>query len=602
VARDTDNSQQPRRHGNQRDKSEAPEDAVRLPADLAELSPSAVAVLQPFALWRRQEPTDQQVSLTRSVLAHLLRGLAAMPPPHAAESTSETTTRWLELAAALDSGDLSAARIAAHWLSEESRLHDLGDCSGVEVQLSSLYLASQSEDGETKLLALMDMVLALLPLTGPDAPRDSEAMAEFTLAAERGLERVLDRMRQAFWDGLHLPWHAIAADHMLAALQADVEAQGYWQGHGSRLRERIDNGLLRAAERGRARREASAARRRAAREAERRAADRSRIPGLLQERDADDAQQNAPEGPDAAAAPDRRTPFPGFDPRRLTENRNALGSRYEPLGQPMPVTLVPPLAEVMERLSSLAAEMPNARPVLDLVQREMALLGLGPARPLTLPPLLLVGPPGIGKTRLARRIAAVLGLGFAWQSAAASSDTRELSGTARGWSSTHPAWPVEQLVVLRTANPLLLIDEVDKASRDRRNGSMFDALLTYLERDTARSFEDPCVGGAVDLSLISWVLTANDRDGLPAPLRSRLHVAVMEPPEPEALPSLIATMRQDLAVELGLPDPRLLPELSAEQVALLQQDFGRHRDPRRIKRALRSLLALVALGTGEAAH
>jgi hypothetical protein len=268
----------------------------------------------------------------------------------------------------------------------------------------------------------------------------------------------------------------------------------------------------------------------------------------------------------------------------------------------MPVALVPPLAEVRDKISALAREMPNGRPVLDLVLRELALLTLGPARPLTLPPLLLVGPPGAGKTRLARRLAAALGLGFAWQSAAASSDTRELSGTARGWSSAHPAWPVEQLVRLRTANPLLLIDEIDKASGDRRNGSFFDGMLAHLERDTARQHMDPCVGGPVDLSHISWVLTANEMTGLPAPLRSRLHVVTMEPPAPGALPVLLGAMRQDLATELELPDPRLLPEPSAMEIDVLTEDFDRHRDARRIKRMLRSLLALSALGTAEALH
>jgi ATP-dependent Lon protease len=249
------------------------------------------------------------------------------------------------------------------------------------------------------------------------------------------------------------------------------------------------------------------------------------------------------------------------------------------------------LEEARVALAALVEEMPNTAAVLDLVLREIALLGVGPDRPLALPPILLVGSPGVGKTRLARRIAQVLGLGFGWTSAAGSADSREMSGTARGWSNGHAAWPVEQLVTLGTANPLLLVDEIDKASARRRNGSVLEALLVHLERDTARVFHDEYVGGPVNLSLISWMLTANDLDALPAPLRSRLHVARVEPPELSALPRIVATMCADLALELELPDPRLLPALGAAQTAMLEEDYARHRDPRRLKRAIRTMVA-----------
>lgn len=582
------------------DARAAPPQSAR-PPDLASLSPDELARLEPFALWRRADPTDVQREQTRAVLAHLLRGLAVQAPPEGDEGLADSTRRWTELAAAVDAGDPRAARLAAHWLNAGSHGGILHCGDGEDVQLSALALASWSDDVDVRLLASVDLILALLPRTGPRSPRGEQPGAHFTAWYEEALALQLDRLRELSDEARHLAWHMLSADLMLLALEADGDAQGYWAGHGSRARQLIDSALLRVADRIHSRREAAIQRRRA--EQEERDAEllgsARRSLGTVGRTE----NRPKPEPPTArASTPGAVVPFPGFEGRRLTESRNALASHYAPLGHAMPVALVPPLAEVREKISALAREMPNARPVLDLVLRELALLTLGPARPLTLPPLLLVGPPGVGKTRLARRLAAALGLGFAWQSAAASSDTRELSGTARGWSSAHPAWPVEQLVRLGQANPLLLIDEIDKASGDRRDGSVFDAMLTYLERDTARQHMDPCLGGPVDLSHISWILTANEMTGLPAPLRSRVHVVTMEPPVPDALPVLLSAMQHDLAAELDLPDSRLLPELSAMVIDLLTEDFARHRAPRRIKRALRTLLALSALSTAEAPH
>lgn len=586
--------------GRDTDRRAAPRPSAR-PPDLASLSPDDVVRLQPLALWRRAEPTDVQLEQTRVVLAHLLRLFAVQLSPEGDEGLADSTRRWAELAAALDGGDLRAARLAAHWLNEGARGAILHGGDGEDVQLSALALASWSDDVDVRLLASVDLILALLPRTGPRAPRGDEPGAHFTAWCEEALAGQLDRLRELSDEARHMSWHVLSADLMLLALEADGDAQGYWAGHGSRARHQLDTALLRATDRVRARRDAAALRRRAEQEER----DSDRLGSARRSREpftpTEDRAEPAPSD-EQASAPGTLVPFAGFEPRRLTENRNALALQYAPLGRAMPVALVPPLAEVREKISALAREMQNGQPVLDLVLRELALLTLGPARPLNLPPLLLVGPPGVGKTRLARRLGAVLGLGFAWQSAAASSDTRELSGTARGWASAHSAWPVEQLVRLRTANPLLLIDEVDKASHNRRSGSVFDAMLAYLERDTARRHMDPCIGGPVDLSHISWVLTANEIKGLPAPLRSRLHVVTMEPPSPDALPVLLSAMRQDLAAELDLPDPRLLPELSAMEIDMLTEDFARHRDPRRIKRTLRSLLALSALEKGEALH
>src|SRR3546814_19525014 len=85
-------------------------------------------------------------------------------------------------------------------------------------------------------------------------------------------------------------------------------------------------------------------------------------------------------------------------------------------------------------------------------------------------PCLVVGPPGCGKTRLARRIGQFTGTGSNLLSVGGSSDNRMLQGTARGWSSAEPSFPLLAIMRTEIANPLLIVDEIDKRSEERRVG------------------------------------------------------------------------------------------------------------------------------------
>ena len=288
-------------------------------------------------------------------------------------------------------------------------------------------------------------------------------------------------------------------------------------------------------------------------------------------------------------------PHPGYDASRFGDNRTAMAKRYQVLGTPLPLVAAPGRAEAERAIERLAAEMPNFADLLDWVRDQLALLRRTPGRAgLRLPPVLLVGPPGVGKTRMCRRLAEALNLPFGWMSLAGSSDSRELSGTARGWSSAHPAWPLDQLAQLHCANPLLLLDEVDKAGGSDANGRAHHTLLTLLEPGTAARYSDECLGGPVDLSRINWVLTANTRDGLPAPLRSRVRVVEVAPPSPHQVGPVIQTILAELAVEHGVADARLLPGISPAILAELRSAYAQHLDPRRLRRGLMQALALAA--------
>ena len=307
------------------------------------------------------------------------------------------------------------------------------------------------------------------------------------------------------------------------------------------------------------------------------------------------SSEDVEDADDRGSDPATLTPFPTYAPNHFSENRATIGSAYASLGRAMRLVTAPSRTRADAVLDGLAAEMPGYAELLDRIADHLALARRTSSTPvLRLPPLLLVGPPGIGKTTFLRRLAEVLDLPMSMTGLGGSTDSRELSGTARGWSSAHPAWPVVQLVRHRTANPLLVLDEIDKAGGGNTNGRAHDAVLGLLEPSTAARYEDPCLGGPIDLSAINWAMTANDISALPSPLRSRVVVVTVRPPAADQVHVLLRGMLRDIAAALGLADPRLLPALPAGFVVELSKSYATHLDPRRLRRGVERALALAA--------
>ena len=205
-------------------------------------------------------------------------------------------------------------------------------------------------------------------------------------------------------------------------------------------------------------------------------------------------------------------------------------------------------------------------------------------------PLLLVGPPGTGKSHLARLIAEASGCGHSVLSLAGVADASTVEGSPRAFTNTMPCFPALIMSQHRTGNPIAVIDEIEKASPDPRHGDPVAALLAFLEPSTAAAYWDRCLLAHVDLSHVSWLFTANSLDGLPAPLRSRLDIFEVRGPGPEHFPVLLTNLMRELAADWNVP-PHLLPHLEEEAEALLEQRFAKHRSVRRLGRELRAALA-----------
>jgi hypothetical protein len=238
----------------------------------------------------------------------------------------------------------------------------------------------------------------------------------------------------------------------------------------------------------------------------------------------------------------------------------------------------------------LRAKAPWYEPVIDLLDEQWRLqLWLG--RPwITFRPLLMIGRPGVGKSHLARMIAEKAGVGHASLSLAGVADSTTIEGTPRGFSTAMPSFPALIMSQHRTANPIALIEEIDKAGASARHGDPVAALMTMIEPGTARQFWDRCLLAPVDVSYVNWICTANTLEGLSPALRSRLDIVQVEGPQPEHFPILLGNLLHEIARQWGL-SPWQLPDLAPEAEELLSLRFGKHRSVRRLDRELRAAMA-----------
>jgi ATP-dependent Lon protease len=190
-------------------------------------------------------------------------------------------------------------------------------------------------------------------------------------------------------------------------------------------------------------------------------------------------------------------------------------------------------------------ECPHATTAIDLVLRD-----LRESEPVRLKPLLLTGPAGVGKSRLVRRLGDLLGIGVYRYDGAGASDNM-FSGSPRAWSNTTPSAPAHAINQMRIANPILMLDEIEKAGTSSHNGRLWDALLPFLERETAARYRDVSLDSELNLSFISYIATANSIDPLPAPLKDRFRIIKVPAPRLNDLPLLAANILQELAIENG---------------------------------------------------
>ena len=219
-------------------------------------------------------------------------------------------------------------------------------------------------------------------------------------------------------------------------------------------------------------------------------------------------------------------------------------------------------------LDELEEEMPNFRQVVNTIRAMLALQVAGDGS-FQLPPFLLAGDPGVGKTYFAMRLAKLMGTAFDMISMEGASSAMSLIGLEQHYYTSSPGKIFDLLVQGETGNPIFVVDELDKASTEARFPPA-NALYQLLEPETAKRFTDQsCLQVKLDARRISWIVTANYLEAIPVPILSRLTTFhVPAPTEVERI-RIAASIYRDLRAQMAWGrrfDP-VLPPRTAKALA-----------------------------------
>src|ERR671919_610704 len=231
-------------------------------------------------------------------------------------------------------------------------------------------------------------------------------------------------------------------------------------------------------------------------------------------------------------------------------------------------------------MDELCEELPNFAAVLADIRKHLALC-IGSNDSIELPPMLLLGEPGIGKTHFARKVAELLGTGFGFVPMSSLTAGWVLSGASSQWKNAKPGKVFDTFVNGDYANPVIVVDELDKASAEGQYDPL-GALYELLESKTATRFIDEFVELPIDASGAVWLATANDPARIPEPLLNRLNVYEIEAPDAAGSRAIALSIYSDIrnAHDWGRQFPETPAEGALEKLGAL--------GPRQMGRALQA--------------
>ncbi|MBL4574836.1 MAG: AAA family ATPase [Opitutaceae bacterium] len=284
-------------------------------------------------------------------------------------------------------------------------------------------------------------------------------------------------------------------------------------------------------------------------------------------------------------------PIPGVEDRTVQHTLEL----YDSLTRAVtPLIRTSDLTNIKETLDY---EFPWFSDLTNRIHRQLLVRQLGDGV-FFIPPTLILGPPGIGKTTYIHRLSTLIGVPFKSLSLAGKIDNKDFTGTARGWSSGEPSAIINFINHKKIANPIFLLDEIDKAGGSDHNGRIHDTLLSLFEPSSATRIYDEYLGTHADLSHITWLSSANDVRNIPTTLLSRLDVITVGTPKKEDYPRIVNKSVEAFCKRNGIHSAHI-PTIEEADWAWLSKYYS---SPRVARRATEKWLSYRLVHSARAAN